>query len=93
MGKQVDLLVLFLILCTITDKILGNPSPREWNAGKRIDEHMKDEGFNNEIGTDRYLMLDFFLLSSFPKGVYCGVPQGLILGPIVLILINKSMST
>eukprot|EP00088_Acartia_fossae_P024450 TRINITY_DN2538_c0_g1_i2.p1 TRINITY_DN2538_c0_g1~~TRINITY_DN2538_c0_g1_i2.p1 ORF type:complete len:757 (+),score=169.24 TRINITY_DN2538_c0_g1_i2:139-2271(+) len=26
---------------------------REWNAGKRIDEHMQDEGFNNEIGTDK----------------------------------------
>jgi len=25
---------------------------REWNAGKKIDEHMKDEGFNNEIGVD-----------------------------------------
>ena len=25
---------------------------REWNAGTRIDAHMKDEGFNNEIGVD-----------------------------------------
>jgi len=26
---------------------------REWNAGSKIDEHMKDAGFNNCIGTDR----------------------------------------
>jgi glycogen debranching enzyme len=25
---------------------------REWNAGRRIDEHMRDNGFNNEIGVD-----------------------------------------
>lgn len=26
---------------------------REWNAGKRIDEHMKNDGFCNQIGTDK----------------------------------------
>jgi glycogen debranching enzyme len=25
---------------------------REWNAGTRIDEHMRDNGFNNQIGVD-----------------------------------------
>ena len=25
---------------------------REWNAGSQIDAHMRDEGFNNEIGVD-----------------------------------------
>jgi hypothetical protein len=25
---------------------------REWNAGRRIDEHMADNGFNNAIGVD-----------------------------------------
>ena len=25
---------------------------REWNAGSRIDEHMRDAGFNNQIGVD-----------------------------------------
>ena len=25
---------------------------REWNAGVKIDEHMKDAGFDNEIGVD-----------------------------------------
>ena len=54
---------------------------------------MKDEEFNNEFGTDSYFILLSSLLNYFPKGVFCGVPQGLILGPIVLILMNKSMST
>lgn len=26
---------------------------REWNAGKKIDEHMKDEGFNINIRLDK----------------------------------------
>jgi len=26
---------------------------REWNAGRQIDEHMTDQGFNNEIGTNK----------------------------------------
>jgi len=40
---------------------------REWNAGKRIDEHMTDEGFNNEIGTDK---TNGFVFGGNPKN--CG---------------------
>lgn len=43
--------MLFYVLNFVFENLpMQGLSFREWNAGKQIDEHMKDGGFNNEIG-------------------------------------------